>query len=462
MRPLRSKWGAKVKPAFWQTIRGFVPYPSAEMAFQGLPRPAARPACAAGWLALALLAAPAPAAGAAPAPRGAALPGAPGPAQRDDAGPLVRVTTAAAFGQEAPHATRLTGWDEAGPRLADGAIAEDWLRLDFPVHARTSVDPAGAWRLELRDGTRLTGTPRGGNADRLDWAWGRRDELLLIPVDLLAVRGFARERLPWVDDEQASDTLVLITPAGNDRRNGWLDGLNADGVVFAEGERVDAHPWERVAAVRLLEEAAEPLVTPTVTLALRDGSFLPLAPEALDEDGLRGRLPWGTPLTVPLRSLHAIQRRAGPFVDLVDRPADAVTHPVSEVLDWAPRRDRAVSGRPLRVAEQERTHGLGVRAPTTLAWELASGGLFTARVGVDDAVALHRRPAPLRFEVRLDGEVLASSAPVRFGEEPQPLRVEVPRAGLLELVCVSTGGPQASGRHGNWLEPRVWQAAAGP
>jgi hypothetical protein len=87
--------------------------------------------------------------------------------------------------------------------------------------------------------------------------------------------------------------------------------------------------------------------------------------------------------------------------------------------------------------------------------------LLTVEVGVDAEVARHRDPEPLRFSVYLDGELLAERSEVGREQGALSLRVAVPRAGKLELRCVSVAGKLAAGRHGNWLAPRYWQLDSG-
>ena len=58
--------------------------------------------------------------------------------------------------------------------------------------------------------------------------------------------------------------------------------------------------------------------------------------------------------------------------------------------------------------------------------------------------------------VLLDDELLFEQSGVELGQGPQAIRVEVPRAGMLRLRCLSEGDALASGRHGNWIAPRYW------
>jgi len=357
---------------------------------------------------------------------------------------------------------RLVGWSQHAPLMQGeqgaGELVEDWIRVSFFRSGATHEgNPFESWRLELADSSQLRGRPAGGDADRLLWAWGSDADLLLIPIDLLWLRGFARERLPRADADQESDLLDLRTRTGGlDRRTGWLEELSNEGLRFVEGEREFEQEWARVAGLRLLEEELAPRPTHWELLEFVDGSSLPVAIQSWGETHLTVDLLWGGAMSVPHRSLRAIWRGGGGGADLTELAGRKEQFEAGKVLSFAPRAQRNVSGLPLSVAGRTFGRGLGVRAPTSLSWQLNEAGVFHCWVGVDDAVQSHRDPAPLNFQVWLEGEMLMESGPIKMGEEAVALRTELPRAGKLELRCLSVGAEGASGRHGNWIHPRIW------
>jgi NPCBM/NEW2 domain len=378
-----------------------------------------------------------------------------------DEGILVQVDRAS-DAHEQGQIDRLLGWSETGPVLRSGPGPADWMRLSFPLAGKPRSRKLEAdWVLEYANGLRSAGRPFGGDADRLDWAIGSSGELLLVPIDLLALRAFARTRIPGPPEEQTEDLLVLRTAAGLDRRSGWLEEITKEGIVFSVGDRVETHVWEKVEALRLLEE--EPLVPVQgeVIVRLHDGSFLPFLPRTVEPERWRGRMPWGAKLQLPKEWVASVEPASGPFLDLTELPALPAEFESGEVLVWAPRLHQSVSGRGLVVGGQSYSRGIGVRAPTRLSWKVDGPGLLTVEVGVDAEVARHRDPEPLRFAVYLDGELLAERTEVRRELGALSMRVAVPRAGTLELRCTSHGSKLASGRHGNWLAPRYWQLASG-
>lgn len=374
-----------------------------------------------------------------------------------DEGLLTQVRTASQF-EDAPQVGRLIGWTEDGPRLQSGQVASDWVQMSFPlsVPPATSQEEPG-WVLELVDGLRVPGAPSSGNADQVDWAIGSGSELVLLPVDLLMVRGFGRARVPIAIGEQEEDLLVLRTSAGLDRRSGWLEEISKEGITFAVGDRIEMHDWEKVEGLRLLEEEMLiPVVQDQVVVRMRDGGVLPFVPEGLRDGRWSGSLPWGGKLELESEKVASFERMAGPFLDLARLRFDEVSFESGQVLDWAPRLHQSVSGRVLQVGDDRFAWGIGVRAPTTMGWRLPGPGLFTVEYGVDQEVAGHRDPAPLRFQVLLDGELLAERTDVTREAGLGVLQVILPRAGTLQLRCLSEGEAGASGRHGDWIAPRYW------
>lgn len=374
-----------------------------------------------------------------------------------DDGLLTQVRTASQF-EGAPQVGRLIGWTEDGPRLQSGQVAADWVEMSFPLSSTSTAQPTeSGWVLELVDGLRVPGAPRGGNPDQVDWAIGSGAELLLLPVDLLMVRGFGRARVPIATGDQEEDLLVLRTSAGLDRRSGWLEEISKDGITFAVGDRIETHDWEKVEGLRLLEEEMLiPVVQDQVLVRLRGGGVLPFVPGSLRDGRWGGSLPWGGKLELEAEWVAGFERMEGPFLDLTRLRFDEVSFESGQVLDWAPRLHQSVSGRVLRVGEDRFAWGFGVRAPTTMGWRLPGPGLLTVEYGVDQEVAGHRDPAPLRFQVLLDGELLAERTQVTRDSGLGVLRVLLPRAGTLQLRCLSEGEAGASGRHGDWIAPRYW------
>jgi NPCBM/NEW2 domain len=372
--------------------------------------------------------------------------------------PMVELLTLNNFGLQAPQSVRLLGWSHGLPLLDPALVAQEWMQIKF----RDALHPAAEspWQLELIDGGRLLGRPGGGDADQVHWNLGQGSQLHLLPIDLLAVRGFSRGRLPEMEQAE-QDLLVLRTPSGSlDRRYGWLESVTADGLSFSEGDLATHFQWDRVYAVRLLEEPlALPAPMASTLMVLHDGSYLPLTPERLNKGRLIAQSSWGAILSLPISWLDRLDRLDGPFLDLRTLAERQETFPPARILNWTPRLDRSVEGRRMQIAQVLQPYGFGVKAPTRLTWALPGAGIFTAWVGVDDEVSSHRDPSPLIFRILVDGHELANSGPVAYGSPGRSLRVKLPKKGQLELLCESLGGDLAGGSHGSWIMPRIWSAS---
>lgn len=187
-----------------------------------------------------------------------------------------------------------------------------------------------------------------------------------------------------------------------------------------------------------------------VWVELRHGSTISAEVLSLDQEFLRMRLPWGAHWQVPREELVRLRRRAG-LTPLHDALWAVPEKPESAAMNWQPKVGRAVEGGFLQVAQQRFAEGFGVRAPTTMQLGLSRPGVFFVSVGVDDRVQHFYRPQPLRFEVLLDGQVLAEVPRQEVGEAARSMVVAVPGAGELSLRVSGVKGLSFGG-HGNWLD----------
>jgi hypothetical protein len=106
------------------------------------------------------------------------------------------------------------------------------------------------------------------------------------------------------------------------------------------------------------------------------------------------------------------------------------------------RADSAPYGQTLQVARRTYTSGIGILANSRL--EVRNDGYrrFAARVGVDDSATDKTRA--VTFAVYGDGKRLALSRPLKWGDEAQPVEVDVAGVRMIELVARSTGANNES------------------
>lgn len=105
----------------------------------------------------------------------------------------------------------------------------------------------------------------------------------------------------------------------------------------------------------------------------------------------------------------------------------------------------------LAVAGRRFATGLGVLANSRLKVRNEGFARFSAEIGVDDSA--RDRSQPVTFAVYGDGQLLARSVPMRFGEQPARLEADVAGVALVELVA-GTPEPMRS------PDPVVWGEAA--
>ncbi|MBI2192658.1 MAG: NPCBM/NEW2 domain-containing protein [Planctomycetes bacterium] len=132
---------------------------------------------------------------------------------------------------------------------------------------------------------------------------------------------------------------------------------------------------------------------------------------------------------------------------------------VSQVLGAA-RFNRSFQGHPLAIADQVFEHGFGVRAPSTLEFDLAGRFQhFSAWVGIDadgqTVSANHRTHNRLIFEVFGDGKRLASSGILEWGGAPERLTCSLSGVRRLALSVRQESGYRWFLLSAAWGEPTL-------
>ena len=96
---------------------------------------------------------------------------------------------------------------------------------------------------------------------------------------------------------------------------------------------------------------------------------------------------------------------------------------------------KAINGKDLTIKGIVYPHGVGTRGPTELNLKLnGSATRFTALVGIDDR---GRHGGVLRFEVWVDGKRADESGPMKFGDAPKVLDVDLSKARNMRLTVLT-------------------------
>jgi len=333
--------------------------------------------------------------------------------------------------------------------------------LRFPAGAAPRT-PDGTLELRLRAGDRVLGRPLGGGEERLELelVGGMAVGFALEDVDVLFADA-DRERLAGLAPAEGADRLWRRAAGGYDKLDGFLLGFAAEGVEF-EGELgVSLVPWPELAALYVVElepfEAGDS--TGQVAVDLVDGSRLRGAFAGLSEGILhldRGgdaplELAVGHLLQLALEDPRQVFLGALPFEEL--GPGGLFGDGFG--LPWPPRVDEAVGGGSLRVGGTVHARGLGVHAPSRLAFDLEPGGLLRGAVGIDDSVLDLPAEGSVVFRLHWNGAAVWESATLSSGDAPVGLpALDLSAGGRLELEADPTDD-SIPGDRANWLDLRV-------
>lgn len=246
------------------------------------------------------------------------------------------------------------------------------------------------------------------------------------------------------------DTLVL----SNDRVEGDIDGIANGKVTLNLGGKNVPLELSRVQALALAPKPRgnEPAGGLLLGVDLGGGQRVTGRWVALTPDILTVKTDWGENLDIPVGSISRLEVKNGKLVYVSAlRPTEVKYTPY---LDAAQpyRVDRAVSGKPMRLAGKLYSRGLGVRSRTDMTYALDGGyQTFTSMVGLDDTVA---GAGSVIFRVYGDDKVLFESPILRGGDAP--IEVKVPLKGVLLLrLEVDYGDNGDAADHADWADARL-------
>ncbi len=336
--------------------------------------------------------------------------------------------------------------------------------------------------LGLAGGDRLRAAIRGGEGDVLD-VEVRPGVILALSID--SIRSIVHpSRIPDSVTEspaagppEEGDRLYLVAANGLDRAQGFVESFSAEGVAFFDerlGQRTYA--WERVAALFVApldeggpgagsdessdegsDEGSGERVAVTLAGGGRiSGSLVQLGPP---EVGVKIRIGDGAAVQLPGSIVNEVSLADGSFRFLGDVvPSErGSSSPFDDELGfvWPMRVDRNCRGGLLSVGGEVFDRGLGVHAPSRVAWNVA-GEWSSLRLmcGVDDSGQSGARAGAVRFRVIGDGKILWERDVLRTGvEAARP--PSIPLAGVQKLTLeVDPAGDFVLDR-ANWIRPML-------
>jgi small nuclear ribonucleoprotein (snRNP)-like protein len=279
---------------------------------------------------------------------------------------------------------------------------------------------------------------------------------LAAPSGVSGPHGWLRRLLR---EERANDVIWL---RNGDHLEGTLLGMSPDGFrIKTEGNNQSTLERTKVAVVALNTE----LVSRTRPkglhghVVLANGSRLLLTSAHLADGGglVRGRLPTGADLDIPVSALVALDLRYGCAVDLSDLKPSQYEHTPFSGLSWPYVVDGNVAGRDLRVGGGYYDKGLGLHSQSRLSFALSGGyQRLEALVGLDDR---NGRLGRARIQVLLDDKPAdlggrRDSLKLSWQTGPQQVRVDVAGKRKLTLIVDYDGRGDVQG-YVNWVDARL-------
>ena len=144
---------------------------------------------------------------------------------------------------------------------------------------------------------------------------------------------------------------------------------------------------------------------------------------ALEKGVLEIQLPWGGKLPLPVAAVAAVDFRNGKLTYLSDLEPASVEEVAYFDRTMPHRRDRNLSGEPLKLKGAEYRKGLAVHSRTVLTYGIEGKyAMFKAVVGFDESAPQRGRVA---CRVLGDGRELFVEKDLRADQDPKPLELDV-------------------------------------
>jgi hypothetical protein len=254
--------------------------------------------------------------------------------------------------------------------------------------------------------------------------------VLKIPLESLRAlewlpSGTSPDRAKLLTFENAVNQDVLKLSNG-DQLSGDLTTIALDNLEFSDDQGSRTIPMSEVRALLFNPELViEPKAVGNYRrIALSDGSLLTLTElTLLDFNRFELKTLMAGTYRVPLEMLVSLGTFSENLVPLSQRTPSEVNYTpfLSSIPPWQP--DMNVTGAPMQMAGGRYLTGVGVHSRTEITWPLEEGdSRFLANIGIDDST---NGGGSVTFSVLLDGEVAFESGPVRGGELPRLIDIDL-------------------------------------
>lgn len=239
--------------------------------------------------------------------------------------------------------------------------------------------------------------------------------------------------------------------ANGDELRGEVRSLGRNEIEFESDVGPLKVPRANVVALAFDRPGATPS-TDRLHVGLRDGSRLSVSRVTLDAKNVQLQIDGGESWSAPREALVWIRGASPRVTYLSDLRPSGYRHVPFLEQKWDYQLDRNVTGGQLRVGGRLAAKGVGLHSTSLLSWNVPPGSArFAAEVGIDDSTG---GPGSVVFRVFLDAREAAASGPVRGGEPPRELVVELGSAKTLSLVVDFADRGDVLDR-ADWLDARI-------
>ena len=371
----------------------------------------------------------------------------------------------------APAADRLVLVD-APPRTADLVAADRW-QWAFATEGRketvsaascvcwgTFVEPRSRRILVcLADGGLLTADGLQLENGKLTTSTGLLGEIVLPTEQLAGIvlqpPADAAERDALIDrlagDRTSSEQVLLVN---GDEVPGSIQRLSREGLRINTKLGETSVEFASIRAVAFNATRKPPVPSGLHALVgLSDGTRIDATGLSVNEKAVQIQWAGGATWTAAPGDVRALLPLGGQVAYLSDISPAEYRHVPYLDLQWPFGRDRTCAGRWLRAGGRLYPKGIGMHSTARLSYDLPPCSRFEAELAIDDS-ASPRGSVVFRVYADDQEQPRYSSPPVRGGQPPLPISVDVRGVKRLHLVVVFGERADELDR-ADWLAARV-------
>jgi len=310
--------------------------------------------------------------------------------------------------------------------------------------------------VRLRNGDVLYGAIAGGAGEELEVQSPSLGTVTVAVGELDAIV-FERGQNNGVEQAEAPEKDQLVLRNG-DSLPGVLVQFAKEALTFdCSLGKVDI-PFNRIRSVKLaaVGEAYKEPDALLMMITCIDGSIVTGRDAKLAGDELSITSTLGTALKIKLSRVATMEFKNGRLVYLSDLdPCEVKEVPMFDERPWQYRRDRSVSGNPIRVGGKVYRKGLGVHSRCELTYDLAGRfKRFASLIGIDDEVG----GGNVEIRILLDGAQIFPKPPDKLtvSKKTAPVNIDINVTDAKKLTLVVDFGEELHvNDHADWADARL-------